>query len=134
MNPKEQVCSLELSKQLKEAGYPQEGLFWWVFPESESRPMLFFGHRDNAFNKSNHGNIIVASTVAELLDKFPHYIETDDKLYVLRCMKKRKAGYIIQYADYRIETDDKELNYTDAITLSNALAKMWLYLKKEGLL
>jgi len=28
-----QVASLELSKQLKEAGYPQEGLFWWAGQE-----------------------------------------------------------------------------------------------------
>lgn len=31
MEPKDQwqVCSLELSKRLKELGYPQEGLWWW---------------------------------------------------------------------------------------------------------
>lgn len=30
MKVKDQVVSLELSKKLKENGYPQEGIFWWV--------------------------------------------------------------------------------------------------------
>ena len=30
MKLENQVVSLSLSKQLKEAGYPQEGLFWWA--------------------------------------------------------------------------------------------------------
>ena len=30
MKLEDQVASLELSRKLKEAGYPQEGLFWWV--------------------------------------------------------------------------------------------------------
>lgn len=31
MKLEQQVPTLELCKKLKELGYPQEGLFWWIF-------------------------------------------------------------------------------------------------------
>ena len=66
MTPEQQVTNLELSRKLKELGVKQESLFWWIAPESPDRPLLYYGHYDNAFNKTNHAFIFSAYTVAEL--------------------------------------------------------------------
>ncbi len=50
--------NLELSKELKEAGYPQEGLWWWC---KYSKNEWGINHRLVGFNN------IVAPTVAELI-------------------------------------------------------------------
>lgn len=57
----QQVTSLELSKQIKEAGYPQEGYFKW-YQVKKLKP--FLGHCDITWNEYI---IAVAPTVAELL-------------------------------------------------------------------
>lgn len=52
MKLKDQVCSLELAKRLKELGVPQGSLFYWTYceawfityrhPENESNPLSAF--------------------------------------------------------------------------------------------
>ncbi len=59
-----QVVSLELSKQLKEAGYPQDGLWYWT--------KYFHVERYELVPKdpnAPHGQYFIAPTVAELLNR-----------------------------------------------------------------
>ena len=128
----EQQVSLELSKQLKEAGYKQEGLWWWVnfFNKdknsweiiSEIRIKLNSIRKECIFN--------VASTVAELGERLPQFYYT----------KKAKEGWRVMEEQTSLACKDTWLKATSkqkgifADTEADARAKMWLYLKKEGLL
>ena len=67
-----QVCSLELSKRLKELGYPQKGLWWWAPKQDGS-----YGVVCDRNNNGDTGVTIfikrdcVAPTVAELGERLP---------------------------------------------------------------
>ena len=134
----QQVVSLDLAKQLKEAGYKQEGLWWWkpdmitkgkdVFLQSESALTMQLG---------NHKTIAVAPTVAELgealpetIKKKPDYRKKDEKeIYTLEYHEK---GLSVEYIYYYYEPCDYIT--IKGNTEANARAKMWIYLRKEGLL
>lgn len=71
MKLENQVCSLEISKRLKELGVKQESLFWWSDPVKKARdtsseswqPRLLQSNRDKESEKCD---IYSAFTVAEL--------------------------------------------------------------------
>lgn len=135
MEIEKQVVSLELSKQLKEAGYPQKGVWWWVchhgVNDNFKLTMLENSKKDNEL-----WEVIVAPTVAELGERLPRQIERNGELFQL-FTEKTLNGWGVMYAYefpghkngqgglicWRIERADTE---------ANARAKMWLYLKKEA--
>jgi len=62
MKIEKQICSLELSKQLKEVGYKQEGLWWWEISPSKVISEIVYGNK-NYFRYEYY----TAPTVAELI-------------------------------------------------------------------
>lgn len=120
MKLEEQVASLELSKELKEAGYEQEGLWWWGQSYWGDGTMLRWDCVDKKtietvpFDKG-----WVAPTVAELGERLPVYFHSFLGDGMWHCYK---AG--------AEKTVEKQVANTEA----NTRAKMWLYLKKEKLL
>lgn len=95
MTIEQQVVSLELAKQLKEAGYPQESLFWWDW-EGRKKPYLVIDSTQSYVNVC-----ISAPTVAELGEKLKDRDNTN--------------VFVWRPPEY------------------DQVRKMWLYLKKEGL-
>jgi len=80
---KDELCSIELSKKLKEIGYPQDGQWFWI--DDGDGETFDIVPREN-LPYCNEGNIIYLSpTVAELGDKIP-------PLYLNRIVKSR-FGY-----------------------------------------
>ncbi|KKK95101.1 hypothetical protein LCGC14_2676230, partial [marine sediment metagenome] len=71
----------------------------------------------------------VAPTVAEGLEKLPAEITVNNYVCILYINKIRN-GYAVYYSSY----NGKEGFSENDKTLSDAVHKMWLYLKKEGLL
>jgi len=128
MKLEEQVVSLDLAKALKEAGYLQQGLWWWVL------------NKDNEYDLWSYRKLtvpkkvtaIVAPTAAEILEDLPHIIE---KIFILRIWKNEN-GYFLDYFNAYTDKPYSMAGYSNSSgrTLSNALALMWLYLKKEGLI
>ncbi len=131
MKLEEQVVSLDLSKQLKVAGYPQEGLYVYgsnLTPVKKSHYTLIARDRRGEYpNIFNH--TIVAPTVAELGEKLSkkRYVSGRTESY---WVEKDKLGI---WWCASIDDPDLEKGVT-ADTEANARAKMWLYLKKEKLL
>ena len=105
MELSKQVCSLELSQQLKEAGYIQEGLWWWDIQDK----CLLFKH------PLQDKEMCVAPTVAELGERFD---------FTFHQYKAKRNKYVCLCGDAREEAN----------TEADCRAKMYLYLKKQGVL
>ena len=69
MKLEQQVCSLELAKQLKELGFKQESLFWWQ-DCGDGTVELMYGKTDSNFGIPVQ-YYYPAYTVAELGEMLP---------------------------------------------------------------
>lgn len=108
------VTSLEISRQLKVAGWNKETALWWV------------RYSDNEWGVNSRlvgFNPISAPLATEILEELPYKVEN---CYLVCC--KAYSGFIVRYFDY----EKTEIRNEKADTLPNALAKMWLYLKRNG--
>lgn len=138
------VPSLELCKQLKEAGYKQEGNFWWIKLVLSKDYILCYGYKDyfisiegNSYIIAQIEEIVVAPLASELMERLPSHIYIHDdkthdlrdrKEYILRILKLEKGydvGYVGKPYALHCEQDD---------TLPSCLAKMYIYLRKEKLI
>jgi len=113
-----QVCSLSLSKQLKLAGYPQEGMWKWAKYSLEDAPE----HWELELCSSGLMTVdCIAPTVAELGERLPiNYcsLSSNDVGWSCGIADELKSGQFIPIQHDKFE--------------ANARAKAWLYLKKEG--
>lgn len=148
--------SLELAKELKENGYPQEGLWWWkhditgvrkgqkdgsvpYVPHSESKELVDEWHgpfmKDWTAEYMTERFMYIAPTVAELGEVLPETID-EYSLY----MEKMGNSYVMSYSCPRegflkdLFVDQTYQARFPAKTEADARAKMWLYLKKNNLL
>ena len=116
MELKHQVVSLELSKQLKEAGYKQEGIWEWIKYKDKPLQLLIIKRI-----MTQELRIIdfqyVAPTVAELGEALPKWNKT------WKISKKSWKGSNIENTFYR-----------SADTEADCRAKMYLHLNKKGLI
>jgi len=122
MNEKH-VVSLELSKKLKEVGYPQEGGYF-VWKEQDT------GNWDIVeifieMAKTSPGDFAVAPLASELMERLPDSIRDYDLI-----VSKLDDEFFVYYerdgVAVREGFDFKDTN------LCNALAKMYIYLAEIG--
>ena len=132
------ICvSLELAKELKKAGYAQDSLFSYrhslpnnisqlVNTNNQLQDNKYFAKRNRPEIQrmfENENKFYSAPTVAELGEALPILVEDN-------------------YSDCYKSADGWECSYDHAMSgkfftdksEANARAKMWLYLKEEGLL
>ena len=135
-----QQVNLDLSKQLKEAGYPQEGLWWWtewstgtvdtdISICADSELLRVDGTEYGQFMR-----ICIAPTVAELGERLPRYIELkviagQTQTHYLYTTKSFNNEWGVFYAMNNGRTRHHR-EYAD--TEADCRAKMWLYLKKRN--
>jgi len=126
---KDYVVDLEIAKELKENGFQQESEFYWQDVRWKNKYGKFGGLELRNSNKGvNTAHVYSAPTSDKILKELPVSISIDNKTYCLEIHKIYidedciHQGYIVRYED-KIFDNGK---------LSNALAKMWLYLKKGG--
>jgi len=136
MQIEKQVCSLELSKQLKECGYKQEGLWLWVENSKDGTIRLWFqeaaeiefnSYKNASFSKWKKQNttmfdtcrVYSAPTATELLDRLPEYIR----------VKKYGSSFVVKW-----DRKDSNVPAIGEDKCANALAEMYIYLQKEGLI
>jgi len=113
--------SLELAKQLKEAGWKKETEFWWNL---EKNAIWNVFHKNNFNNGVEQTGLIgalkpcsflSAPLATEILEELPCFV---------KMWKTEMRGTAVGYLDEIFDGDN----------LPNTLAKMWIYLKKEKLL
>ena len=110
MNEKH-VTSLEISKQLKEAGWTKETEFWWVHNKLRDEDKLCYGLTQCFKDHPESWEYYPAPLATEILEEL-----TND-----------------QINDYT-EQQGNILDWDDTVNLfrnPDALAKLWLHLKKE---
>jgi len=140
MNPNHCV-SLEIAQQLKEAGWGKETEFWWTegskFGEHriETKETLDKEFQLYKYSEKTDYNYLIdgcrfypAPLATEILEELPENIS----------IKNTRGGFWrliyglpLQVKEGIIEQNTK---IVDGKNFCDALAKMWLYLKKEKLL
>lgn len=137
MNPNHCV-SLELSKQLKEAGYKQEGEFCYSLVQYGIEGKKEWGLSKNSsmvgIPENSEIERCVTPLASEIMEMLPREIFLDGEFWELTIRKYEdmKKGYIVQYARRDISALSCSLFFDT--NLCNALALMWLYLRKEKLI
>lgn len=139
MKLKDQVCSLELAKKLKELGVKQESLFYWATDGNRNWldikiNGLFYDFNfqvaDDDFYKRNEFYQYSAFTVAELGEMLPKGHWTNGAVCKGCC--DRNLNYFCEYEiDFENPEAKKELIYAN--TEANARAKMLIYLLENKL-
>ncbi|MCK9433044.1 MAG: hypothetical protein M0R00_08810 [Candidatus Omnitrophica bacterium] len=140
--------SLELAKQLKEAGWKKETEFWWgklktnmcntiyayeilhLNEDGNFVPLDYINISDNIVSKKDC-KFYPAPLATEILELLPNIINPiDDNCrghYLSISPSVSIKGWQVCYGGYRAKV------FIDK-SLPNVLAKTWIYLKKEGLI
>lgn len=142
------TVSLETAKALKEAGFRQDTLFYFVKAKYDKEFHLSMFKTQEAFEEnyivydgigiSSHSSVEIelaiesypAPTTDELLEELPDFLDGSALLY----WKKLWQGKTCYFAEISTLNARKESKFFSGDSLPEALAKMWLHLKKEGLL
>jgi hypothetical protein len=134
---KDITTSLDVSKKLKEAGYKQDSiLYWWQNDCDEDHTQLRNRIPNNQSLSIHKWFVYSAPTTDELLEQLPPDV-SDRWILSINAIdyddyKEYEVGYTKYFEDNGVWAyKDK---YFQDKKLPDALAEMWLYLKKEGLL
>jgi hypothetical protein len=140
-NLEKEVSNLDLSRQLKELGVPQNGYWSWVRSYSDKKFSLIVGEPlgfyrgkvwfgwDKDERVKTPGIIYSAFTTGELGRLLPSYIKTIAGYLELRHSKRNEKSWVVEY----INRDDECLKQVSE-TEADARAKMLVYLLKNGLI
>lgn len=136
------TVSLELSKELKEAGYPQNTVHhkWHEYDKSDE---FYIGEKDRLFTHAeweefteeynpSEGSFFASPTADEILDLLPKKIKGTKRgvLHWLQVEITEENGWSCQYFNPNFGV----IHFEESNTLADSCAKMYLYLRKEGLL
>ena len=126
-----EVPSLELCQRMKELGYPQDGsLFYWSVLKRRGEPasIIHFGYKGHGTHNKTR-TLYAAPTVGELLEK-----TIKDSNVVWNIFYNISNGlWLIYETGILGYCTGKDLDFVDK-SLSNALSKMWIHLKEQGLI
>ena len=139
MKIRNQVTSLEPSKELEKLGMKQDSLWYWVehYKSGTNKIIwsLYQNDEDDIVNKH-----VSAPTFAELLEVLPDRITTIisktysvEENYFLFITKTKKTKWFVlpdYYIGYKT-LDDKYLHSERADTIADAAGKMVIYLIKK---
>jgi len=124
--------SLGIAKQLKEAGWNKDAVHYWV----KERGLWRLENEKHYINGCSITKFIndfpercPAPLATEILEELPRFLGNSG-LYELTITHKNYGKYCVSYYDDGNESSYSEEQFDES--LPNALAKMWLYLKKEG--
>jgi hypothetical protein len=131
------TVNLKLAKALKEAGYPQDAYLSYYYnagkPTGSLVQTLFYDDASKAFKASKLSS---APTADEILEKLP---ETIGKLSKPNFGGLTISKYKEAYSPWYCSAQDRSsllgptLMFMDE-NLADALANLYLYLKKKGLI
>ena len=117
---KEYCVDLEIAKELKENGFPQKTEYYWNLYQGKFQLLNpSYAEDEWMFKEVDYS----APTTDEILKELPAKLNKKE----LQLIKGSKDSFMVIY-EYGTENLPGQLDKKPC----NALAKMWLYLKKEG--
>lgn len=139
MKLEQQVCSLELSKRLKELGVKQESLFYWYGewydpnpPFREKAKRWYIELAGYVSPEKDIEDTFSAFTVAELGEMLPMIVNNNDDTNWLYTTK-HDDGYSVQYGS--IENNSFNIVYEQySDTEADARAKILIYLLENDMI
>lgn len=134
MKLENQVCSLELSKKLKELGVRQDSLYYHECPkwdEEQKASQLVGILRKPPEEKEGEPNYYSAFTVAELGELLPICIKDGEYYLQIRNIGVTGANWIVSYSSMTNNNIWESFNSTNE---ADARAKMLIYLIKNKLI
>mgnify|MGYP003477675710 CR=1 FL=1 len=137
MELKNQVCSLELAKRLKELKAKQDSLFYWKFSNGMLEKVsnialdteLVYGQQPQKLKTLGTWETCSAFTVAELGEMLPKEIKADKEYFIKQSFTILGLS-IIKYTD----TDGYDFISWSSITEADARAKTLIYLLENKLI
>jgi hypothetical protein len=119
--------SLELAKQMKEAGFNKETEFWWVHNKIRDTWEIKYGLSECIKEHQESWEHYPAPLATEILEELPNEL---GNLKELTIHKLPEEKWRVNY------WDDEKLKCIQKFdkSLPNALAKLWLYLRKEKII
>lgn len=129
MKLENQVCSLELSKRLKELGVKQESLFWYTCFKNGTADIHF--QYDRKFIPPAHYS---AFTVCELGEMLPYLIEYNNKKYWYHTGKVNKNNEYYPEHEVNYTNDMTTIALQRGATEADARAKLIIYLLENKLM
>ena len=127
-NPKLEVPSLELCKQLKYLGFPQDGGGWYWYSDIENATWRLVYEQEVFDYDEDIKEYIKAPTVRELGEWLPVSIKDIHELYI-EFDKVTEEDWIISYRYY---CHNISLIVFKDITEANARAKMLIWLVENN--
>ena len=127
------ITSLELSKRLKEAGYPQGNTdFYYVFQRGDW-DLYTDCNCDQCWSRYSFRTKADAPIAEEILEKLPKGVTKDGRLYRLSIDCEQKWMNVC-YRDFGTNGKIHTIGRIEAPTLTEALGLMYLHLKEHNLL
>lgn len=140
------VPTLELCQKMKKLGWKKETTFYWrvEIDDGEEYPEVWFGDFEERLGLKK----ITSPTLQEILEELPMIIYCDgepfgmfignrDNSYTNGKIDLGKKVYKFWYSDLLSDEvaklDGNDIGFIDESPV-NACAKMWIYLKENGLL
>lgn len=127
------TVSLETAKLLKENGFRQDAFFHYYFcPEGvpETQSTEYEWKISAVCGVDSLDDEIAAPTSDELLEELPDFLNCEALMY----WKKMWRGEMCYFAEISLINRKKESKTFSGKSMPEAMAQMWLYLKREGLL
>lgn len=128
MDIKDQVCSLELAKRLKELGVQQESLFYWHGYSEEYKSASIAYTKGKIIDKQCYSAFTVAE-LGELIFKLNYYHLEDIGYLEINTERVYRSG-----GDFYRLTYNLSENIIDELNEANARALMLIYLIENGLM
>lgn len=127
MKLKQQVCSLELAKRLKELGVKQESLFYWYNKDDRN----FLSEMTPNYSVTDGFIPFSAFTVAELGEMLPNIVMKDEQDWWFETLKNGSGtSWMVCYE----AKDESDVIVFHADTEADARAKMLIYLLENNLI
>ncbi len=132
------TVSLETARKLKESGFRQDTTFWWINVPNGTHYKTYndFGWQ---LEYGYYGFIerFSAPTTDEILKELPKWIKSPEHGLADFLITKGPKNYTVMYLNCYYFPHARMTKYCIKFVhkeLCEALASMWLHLKKEGLL
>lgn len=122
------VVNIELSKRLKELGFNKPSLFAWLYDRKNDEYESWYLPGDDGGLSEKECKAYVAT---ELLEWLPKFIEDESEDCYLSISNDSKQYWVGYWCGER-QSDHIDIEQMNDDSLSNALAKMMIYLVENG--